>query len=196
MTGDASAGSQSRRAEIASVSRQAGELFWLLAEMPQVVLVLVEGAAMAGGFGIVCTGDIVATTGDAKFALTETTLGIAPAQITPFVVQRLGLRVARRLMLTAARFDGVEAGRLGLADYVLEDAAALDRTEDDVREQVKRCAPGANAVTKRLVLAAQSRSKDEILDMAGDAFADCLLGDEGREGIESFLGKRKPRWAE
>jgi len=181
---------------VARISRQAGELFWLLAELPQVVLVLVEGAAMAGGLGVVCTADLVAVTKDAKFALTETTLGIAPAQITPFVVQRLGLRLARRLMLTAARFDGAEAGRLGLADYVVDDAGSLDRVEQEVRSQVRRCAPEANAVTKRLVLAANRSDRERMLDLAGDAFARCLLGDEGREGITAFLEKRKPRWAE
>ena len=104
--------------DIAAASRQGGQMFDLINELPQVVLILVEGAAIAGGLGMVCCADAVAVTKDARFAMTETAIGIPPAQIAPFVAQRLGLRIARRLMVTASRFDGKEAHRLGLADYV------------------------------------------------------------------------------
>ena len=114
---------------VAAASRRAGELFCLVNEMPQVVVILVEGAAIAGGLGLACAGDLVVVTRESQFALTETTLGIAPAQIAPFVVQRLGLSAARRLMLTAARFDGEEAQRIGLADQVVDDVDALDEAE-------------------------------------------------------------------
>ena len=182
--------------EVARFSRGAGELFGMLDTIPQVLLVLVEGAAMAGGLGVTCTADIVAVTRDAKFALTETTLGIAPAQIAPFVVNRIGLPAARRLMLTAARFDGTEAGRIGLADYVVDDAAGLDSLEETIRNQVLRCAPAANAVTKELIMATRTADREQMLDLAGRGFARCLLGPEGREGITAFLAKRKPAWAE
>lgn len=182
--------------DVAASSRAGGELFDLINEMPQVVVILVEGAAIAGGLGIACTGDVVAVTSDAKFSLTETTLGIPPAQIAPFVVQRLGLSVARRLMLTGARFDGAEAGRLGLADHVVEDAAGLDQVDAEIRRQVMRCAPGANAVTKEIALATRHLDRPAMLDFAARGFAECMLSDEGREGIASFLEKRKPAWAE
>lgn len=182
--------------EVAASSRAGGEMFDLINEMPQVVVMLVEGAAMAGGLGMVCTGDVVAVTRDAQFAMTETTLGIPPAQIAPFVAQRLGLRVARRLMLTAARFDGEEAGRLGLADHVVEDAAGLERVEAEVMRQVLRCAPGANAMTKEILLATRHLDRPAMLDFAARGFASCMLGEEGREGIAAFLEKRRPRWAE
>lgn len=177
-------------------SRSAGELFRRLNTMPQVVLILVEGAAMAGGLGIVCTGDIVAVTASAKFALTETTLGIPPAQIAPFVVQRLGRNTARRLMLTATRFDGTEAMRLGLADFLVADSAGLDEIEAQIKKQVMRCAPNANAITKELVLAIDVSDPDAMLERAAQAFSTCMLGDEAREGIAAFLEKRSPVWAE
>ncbi len=182
--------------DVAASSRQGGELFGLINTMPQPVVMLVEGAAMAGGLGIVCTGDVVVVTEDAKFALTETTLGIPPAQIAPFVVQRLGMTVARRLMLTAARFTGAEAGDLGLADFVAKDVADMERIEGDIRKQVMKCAPGANAVTKEIVLAAPKLERDAMLDMAAKGFATCMLGDEGKEGVAAFLEKRKPNWAQ
>lgn len=182
--------------DIAASSRQGGQMFDLMNEMPQFVLILVEGAAMAGGLGMVCCADAVAVTKDAKFAMTETAIGIPPAQIAPFVVQRLGLRTARRLMVTAHRFDGKEAGRLGLADYVVEDAAGLDQIQADMHAQVMRCAPGANAVTKAIVLATRHLDRDGQLDFAAKGFAECMLSDEGREGVASFIEKRKPVWAE
>lgn len=181
--------------DVAASSKAGGQMFDLVNEMPQVVVILVEGAAMAGGLGMVCTADVVAVTKDAKFAMTETTLGIPPAQIAPFVAQRLGLRTARRLMVTAARFDGTEAGRLGLADFVVDDAAGLDAVEADIRKQVMRCAPGANAVTKGIVLATRHLDREAMLDFAARGFAGCMLSEEGREGVASFLEKRRPAWA-
>ena len=182
--------------DIAAASRQGGQMFDLINELPQVVLILVEGAAIAGGLGMVCCADAVAVTKDARFAMTETAIGIPPAQIAPFVAQRLGLRIARRLMVTASRFDGEEAYRLGLADYVVDDAAGLDQIEADMKKQVRRCAPGANAVTKAIVLATRHLNREQQLDFAAKGFAECMLSDEGREGVASFIEKRKPIWAE
>ena len=182
-------------AEIATANRDAGDFFSLLNTMPQVVVMLIEGAAIAGGLGMACTGDVVVVTADAKFAISETSLGIPPAQIAPFVVRRIGLTAARRLMLTGARFDGAEAGRLGLADFVADDAAGLDAIEADIRASVRRCAPGANAVTKEIVLKAPDLPRDDMVAFAAERFADCMLGDEARDGIGAFLEKRKPTWA-
>lgn len=182
-------------AEIAQTSRDAGELFRMINTMPQVVVMLVEGAAMAGGLGIVCTGDVVAVTRDARFALTETKLGIPPAQIAPFVVQRIGLSAARRLMLTATQFDGSGALKLGIADYVVDSADQLDPLEHSIRAGVYQCAPGANAITKELLHASVQLESDAMTDLAAKRFTECLLSDEGREGIASFIEKRKPEWA-
>ena len=183
-------------ADAARMNRDGGRLFERINSQPQVVIVLVEGAAMAGGLGMACCADVVAVLADAQFALTETTLGIPPAQIAPFVADRLGLRTARRLMLTAARFTGSDALALGVADYVVPDVAALNALEIDVREQVRRCAPGANAVTKDILLASRRLDRDVMLDKAAASFAGCLLGAEAREGIAAFLEKRKPAWVE
>jgi len=181
---------------VAAASRRTGELFRLVNEMPQVVVILVEGAAIAGGLGLACAGDLVVVTRESRFALTETTLGIAPAQIAPFVVQRVGLSVARRLMLTAARFDGEQAQRIGLADQVVDDVDTLDEVEQNIRMQVMRCAPGANAMTKELVLATARLEPKAMLDLAAERFAEGMLSDEGREGILAFIEKRKPSWSD
>ena len=179
-----------------AMNKKGGELFKCVNEFPKIVVVLVEGAAIAGGLGLACCADIVAVTQDAKFSLTETQLGLVPAQIAPHVIRRVGETAARRLMLTGARFDGAEAARLGVADFITEDANGLDDIETDIRTAVMRCAPGANAATKRLVIETKRLSPDQLIDHAADVFADSITGDEGREGIASLVQKRKPKWAE
>lgn len=181
--------------DVAAANRKAGDLFDRLDRMPQVVLMLVEGAAIAGGLGMLCAADVVVVTRAAQFALTETTLGIPPAQIAPFVARRIGLPAARRIMLTASRFDGLVAGELGLADEVVEGVEALEAAAQRVRDQVRQCAPGANAATKEILLATARLDRESIRQFAAERFAACMLSDEGREGIAAFVEKRKPTWA-
>ena len=145
---------------------------------------------------MLCAADIVVVTRGTQFALTETMLGIPPAQIAPFVVRRIGITAARSIMLTAARFDGERAKELGLANEVVEDAAGLDAAEQKIRRQVRQCAPGANAVTKEILLATGELESDAMRRFASTRFAACMLGDEGREGVAAFIEKRKPGWAE
>jgi isohexenylglutaconyl-CoA hydratase len=183
-------------ADVAAYSRHAGELFHLINELPQVVVALVEGAALAGGLGLACAADVVAATEDARFALTETMIGIPPAQITPFIVQRVGPAAARRIMLTGTRLDVTAARELGLVDFVAADADGLATIEAEVRRGVMACAPGANAATKEIILAMRKLEGRAMIDFAADRFAACMLGDEGREGTTAFFEKRKPRWAQ
>jgi isohexenylglutaconyl-CoA hydratase len=179
-------------ADVAAFNRRIGTMLDRFNQLPVTTVVLVEGAAIAGGLGLMCAADVIATTPDAKFSLTETMIGIPPAQIAPFVVARAGLSTARRIMLTGARFDGTEAVRIGLADFATDD---LDAIEANIRKGVLRCAPGAIAATKALILQSAGLSREDALDRAADSFATCLLSDEGREGVASFLEKRKPNWA-
>lgn len=181
---------------VADMNRGGGEIFQRVARLPQVVLALVDGAAIAGGLGLVCCADIVAVTKGAKFALTETQLGIIPAQIAPYVVGRIGLNAARRLMLTGARFDGQKALDIGLADYLANDAKGLADIQTHIASAVKSCAPGANAAIKDLLIKSTTLSAENFMALAADQFAHCLLSDEGREGISAFVAKRKPNWAE
>lgn len=183
------------REEAAAFSRAAGELFHRVETMPQVVVMAVEGAAMAGGLGMVCAGDIVIASDDAVFGLSETRIGIPAAQIAPFVVRRIGLRHARRLMLTAARFDAAEAMAMGLADRIVPAGSGLAAAEAELRDAVRHCAPGANAASKRIMLDVDETERRRRVDAAADIFADCLVGPEGREGIAAFLQKRPPVWS-
>jgi len=160
-----------------------------------VVITVLQGAVLGGGFGLACVSDIALADHQAQFGLPETSLGLLPAQIAPFVVQRIGLTQARRLALTAARFDGTQARRMGLVHFVEHDAQALAERLDEVLAHVLCCAPGANAATKKLLLASVGQPSDELLDQAAEWFSEAVTGAEGVEGTLAFVQKRKPGWA-
>ena len=187
--------SEASEADVARGNRYFGDLMIKLNEQPQCVIMLVEGAAIGGGLGLASIGDVTIVTREAKFRLSETSLGIPPAQIAPFVTERVGLTHARRLMLTGARFKGEEAVQYGIGHILAEDATDMEAKCAQVLEQIKMCAPGANAVTKSIVFEATRKPRAEALEFASRGFAQCMLSDEGREGVAAFVEKRKPYWA-
>jgi isohexenylglutaconyl-CoA hydratase len=175
-------------------NRRGGRLFHDLNRHPTAVVALVDGPAMGGGLGLACCADIVVTTPRARFALSETTLGLTPAQIAPFVINRIGLATARRLALTGARFDGAVAATIGLSDHHCETAEDAAATVRRLLADIGRCGPHANAVTKALLFEVAGFDRDDLIQRAADAFAACLRSDEGREGIAAFIEKRRPTW--
>ena len=179
-----------------TMNRKAGDMFDLVLGMPQLVIAYVEGAAIAGGLGLMCCADIIVVRSDAKFSLTETMIGIAPAQIAPIVVARAGLPNARRIMLTGARFLGAETPTYNLSDFVVESEEGFIEVEATLKKGVMKCAPGAIGTTKEILLATPHLDREAQKDFAAHKFAECIMSDEGREGISSFIEKRKPKWAE
>lgn len=178
-----------------SLNRAFGTLLQAVEHAPQVVIAVLQGAVLGGGFGLACVSDIAMAEQQAQFGLPETSLGLLPAQIAPFVVRRIGLTQVRRLALTAARLDGIEAERLGLVHFVESDAQALNQRLEDVLAQVLRCAPQANAQTKALLLASVEQPLGPLLDQAAAWFNTAVTGEEGIEGTQAFVQKRKPGWA-
>ena len=180
---------------IAAHNRMFGDFMTALARLPKVLVAVVEGAAMGGGFGLACVADIVLARKDAKFALSETTLGLVPAQIAPFVVARIGQASARRLALSGERIDGTEAARIGLADFVADETTALEARLLAVLQGIARCAPRANAATKALLQECAEVDLTAILDRAAQAFARQMRS-EGAEGVAAFREKRDAAWVE
>jgi len=177
-------------------NQRGGRLFHDLNRHPMAVIALVDGPAMGGGLGLACCADIVITTPRARFALSETRLGLTPAQIAPFVINRVGLATARRLALTGARFDGAGAAAIGLSDHHCESPERAADTVQRLLADVGRCGPHANAITKALLLEVAAIDRDDLIRRAADAFTACLRSDEGREGIAAFIEKRRPLWAD
>lgn len=177
-----------------ALNRAFGRMITTANQLPQVVIVVTEGAVLGGGFGLACISDIALTAADAKFGLPETGLGIPPAQIAPFVVNRIGITQARRLALLGARFDGNEALRLGIVHECHANTDELNTALETVLKQVKRCAPEANRITKQLILSVGAEPLEQLLDRAAQAFSSSVQGAEGQEGTMAFIQKRDPSW--
>lgn len=180
---------------LALANRKFGTMLTVVEDAPQAVIAVVEGTAMGGGFGLACVADVTLTTADASYRLPETSLGLPPAQIAPFVVRRIGLTQARRLAVTGGRLEGRKAHAIGLAHEVYDDAAALEAGLAGVLDDIRKCAPGAVAVTKDLVIASVEEDLDDLLDRGAQAFAKAVRGPEGNEGTMAFVQKREPAWA-
>ena len=163
--------------------------------LPLTTIALVEGSAFAGALGLLCVTDAVIVLETARFSMSETTLGLVPAQIAPFLVQRIGLTHTRRLALTGARFDGIEAQRLGIAHFVQPSIESAEALLAELIGNVLRCAPRANAATKQLLLDSAPHQDSALLDRAAQLFAQSLRG-EGSEGTNAFAEKRRPSWVQ
>jgi enoyl-CoA hydratase/carnithine racemase len=164
-------------------------------EAPQVTLAVVQGAALGGGFGLVCCADIALAGEAARFGLPEARLGLSPALISPYVIARLGLPRARALMLTGGHLTAAEALAAGLVNEVLAAEQLAARAAAIVGE-IMACAPGALAATKALIHHVTTRPRDESLRYRAELIDRLRYGAEGQEGMLAFLQKRKPAWAE
>lgn len=181
---------------LATSNRIFGAMLMRIEAAPQVVIAVVEGAVMGGGFGLCCVSDVAIAGADARFRLPETSLGVPPAQIAPFIVRRIGLTQARRLAVTGGSLDATQALALGLVHYMSE-GTGLDEQLGRVLADLARCAPEAVATTKRLVLAAAAADGSRLaalLDDASEDFARAARGPESVEGMTAFLQKRRPSW--
>ncbi|MBM3555107.1 MAG: enoyl-CoA hydratase/isomerase family protein [Alphaproteobacteria bacterium] len=182
-------------ATISANNRRYGRLLQQMLAQPQAVVAAIEGAAMGGGFGFACVADVSLATADAKFAMPEASMGLLPAQIAPFVVRRIGASETQRLALTTQRIGADEALRLGIIHRVASDAAALDAALAETLADLRRAPPGAVAETKRLIASTLAAPLDIVLDDAALSFARAMRGAEAKEGVLSFIEKRKPKWA-
>ena len=176
------------------LNREFGRMITFANQVPQVLIVVTEGAVLGGGFGLACISDVALSANNAQFGLPETGLGIPPAQIAPFVVTRIGLTQARRLALLGVRFNGEEAMALGIVHEAHEPGEALEQALANVLKQVQRCAPQANRITKKLILGVGQEDLEQLLDNAAQSFAAAVQGKEGQEGTLAFMQKRSPSW--
>ncbi|MBK6568041.1 MAG: enoyl-CoA hydratase/isomerase family protein [Burkholderiales bacterium] len=179
---------------IAKVNAAFGELCVAYARTPLAVVAVLEGTVMGGGFGLACVADVAIASETAKFRLPETSLGVVPAQIAPFLVERLGYSQAKRLAVTGGRLDAAAALRLGLVHSVVA-TADLQRELDTVLADILACAPGALGATKALMAQARLRAPQDLVHEAAAVFSQAAQGPEGLEGMTAFIQKRKPQWA-
>jgi methylglutaconyl-CoA hydratase len=172
---------------------EAARMFLAIDTLPVPVIARIHGAALGGGIGLAAVCDVVVAAEDAIFGLTEVTLGILPAMISPYVVRKIGLSAARELCLSGARFSAARAREIGLVHEVVA-ADRLDLTVDRHVQLFMKAAPTAVAATKRLLAHVSGLHPADALPMTVEAIAAQRVSREGQEGMRAFLEKRAPGW--
>ncbi len=179
---------------IVRLSEAFGELCVAFGQSPLATVAVLEGTVMGGGFGLACVVDVALAGKSVAFRLPETSLGLLPAQIGPFLVERLGYAEAKRLAVTGACLGAAEALALRLVHELHADAA-LDAALQRLLGEILRCAPGAIGATKALLARARHHAPAALVHEAAEAFAAAVLGHEGTEGTAAFLARRPAPWA-
>lgn len=181
------------RATRVADARELAELLANLNQHPKPIVGRINGSAFGGGLGLISICDLAIGLSTARFCLTEVKLGLIPATISPYVVARLGVPNARRVMLNAWEMNGAEAVRLGLLSAAVE-PSELDAAVDREVQSLLRCAPGAVRRAKELIQFVSTHTAPENLQETAEQLADCWESAEIQEGIAAFLSKRKPQW--
>lgn len=180
-------------AENRADAEQLARLIHVLDSLPKPTVARVQGAAIGGGVGLVAACDVAVASEAASFALSEVRLGLIPAVISPYVIGAIGPRHARRYMLTAERFDAAEAKRIGLVHDVVP-AAELDAAVASVVDALLLGGPEAVRESKLLARDVGGSPNEGVRADTARRIARLRASPEGKEGVSSFLEKRKPRW--
>lgn len=180
--------------QVAKRNAEAGRIFTKIDLAPQAVIAVVEKYAYGGGFGLACAADITIATDNARFRLPEVTIGLAPAQIVPFLMRRIGPAELRRLAVTAAVIDAAEGFRIGLVHRVAEGEAALTEALDEVLAQINMAEPNAIHAVKELVAAAERMEDAPFLALAAQRIGALVHSPAGVEGARAFTASRAPHW--
>ncbi|MCB9009084.1 MAG: enoyl-CoA hydratase/isomerase family protein, partial [Ardenticatenaceae bacterium] len=169
------------------------DLMLMVEQFPRPVIGRINGAAIGGGVGLVSCCDIVVAVDRANFGFSEARLGIVPAVISPFVLAKIGVANGRELFLTGERFAADKAQQIGLVQHVVAEAD-LDTAVSERIDQLLQAAPGAQAAAKELIRQVAHQPKAAMRGYTSELIANLRDSDEGREGMSSFLEKRKPWW--
>ena len=170
------------------------DMLRVIFECPNPTVARLQGYVYAGGMGLVAACDMAVSVDTAGFCLSEVKLGLIPATISPYVIRAMGARAAHRYFLTAERFDAAEALRIGFVHAVVV-AEQLDAQVDALAPALSVARPRAVRVCKKLVIDVAEREINASLIAATvEGIADIRASAEGREGVQSFLQKRKPGW--
>ena len=181
------------RAERVEQSATLAHLLRRLDTLQKPLIGRINGPAYGGGVGMISVCDYTIGAEGARYGLTEVKLGLLPANISPYVVARIGKVHARETMLSGALFDSARAERIGLLTEVVA-ADALDAAVERVVHDHLQAAPGAVADTKALIAYVASHDLETNMIYTADRLADAWETGEGIEGINSFLNKSVPSW--
>ena len=177
-------------------SLRLAQLMRTLNYLDRPTIALINGAAFGGGVGLVACCDITIASETSRFGLTETTLGLVPAVISPYVYRRIGENHARRYFMTGERFDAHKAKEIGLVQEVVR-PQEMDDALNGVIINLLKAAPGATIASKKLVnaVAGHDEEQQKVQDeYTASLIARLRVSAEGQEGLNAFLEKRDATW--
>ena len=181
-------------AENIADAAQLADMLRVVYRCPKPTIARIQGDVYAGGMGLVAACDMVVSVDSAHYCLSEVKLGLVPATISPYVLRALGARAAHRYFLTAERFDAAEAHRIGLV-HEMTTADLLDAKVAELIGALVNASPLAVKACKLLVQdVAEREINNELIALTVKGIADIRSSEEGKEGVQSFLQKRKPGW--
>jgi methylglutaconyl-CoA hydratase len=183
---------EATRAQREAQAMKLARMLRALNELPKPLIGRVNGQAFGGGLGMMSVCDTVIAVDTARFAFTETRLGLIPATIAPYVVARMGEARARRVFMSARMFDTQEAKELGLVAKVVP-ADALDAAIAAETRPYLSCSPQAVKEAKALIRHIAGNIDEAMMAHTAGRLADCWEGD-AREGVQAFFEKRPPAW--
>ncbi|MHB1248853.1 MAG: enoyl-CoA hydratase/isomerase family protein [Polaromonas sp.] len=182
------------REENLADAAQLAEMLRVIYTCPKPTVARIQGDVYAGGMGLVAACDMAVSVDSANYCLSEVRLGLFPATISPYVIRAMGARAAHRYFLTAERFDAREAHRIGFIHSVVS-AEALDARVAELAQALVNAGPAAVKACKRLLQDVAGHDiSAELIARTVQGIADIRASDEGKEGVQSFLQKRKPSW--
>ena len=174
-------------------SLKLAELFYLMYSLPKPIIARVNGAAIGGGTGLVAVCDIAIAAENAKFSLSEVKLGLVPACISPYVIRKVGEGRCREFFLTGERLVAKRTLELGLVNQVVP-LEELDQAVQEKTNQLISSGPKAIAMCKKLLKNVPGMDFEKAKTYTADMIASMRIGNEGQEGMNAFLEKRKPKW--
>ncbi len=175
-------------------AQRLADMLWTLDQCPVPVVGRIQGDCYAGGMGLAAICDVVLASSQATFCLSEARLGLLPATISPYVLRAMGVQASRRYFVTAERFSAAQAQALGLVHELCE-PEALDAQVKEIAATLVANGPAAVKACKQLVRDVAGQPLTEALRAeTARRIADIRASAEGKEGLQSFLGKRSPNW--
>ena len=170
------------------------DMLRVIYQCPKPTVARIQGDVYAGGLGLVAACDMAVSVDTAYFCLSEVRLGLSPATISPYVIRAMGARAAHRYFLTAERFDAQEAHRIGLV-HAVTSGDALDAKVAEITQALVNASPAAVKACKQLVQdVAGCEISAKLIARTVQGIADIRSSEQGKEGVQSFLQKRKPSW--
>ena len=176
-------------------SNNLADLFYKIYSFKRPVIGKINGAAIGGGTGFVAVCDIAIAAESAKFSFSEVKIGVVPACIGPYVIKKMGEGKARELFITGERMLAKRAFEVGLVNkYVVDEK--LDEEVNVLIKSILSSGPEAVAMAKKLISEVPSMSPEEYKPYTAEMIAKLRISDEGQEGMDAFLNKRKPKWVQ